>query len=164
MDIPEAHSYFNTLDKQSFLIKRTPEMLILMSKKQANILLENSENVFFDGTFYCSPELFYQLCIMRVFNEDMDIFHTVSYILLKDKTEKSYYNSFQVINEYIKNTFNKKLLMDYFRCDFEAAIANDAKSVWKDVSKKNCYYHYSQNLMRFIQKNLLGDFRDSEEA
>ena len=47
MDIPEDHSYFNTLDKQSFLIKRTPEMLILMSKKQANILLENSENVFF---------------------------------------------------------------------------------------------------------------------
>lgn len=83
-------------------------MLILMSKKQANILLENSKNVFFDGTFYCSPEPFYQLCIMRFFNEDMDMFHTVSYILLKDKTEKSYYNTFQFINEYIENIFNKK--------------------------------------------------------
>ena len=164
MDIPEDHSYFYTLDKQAFLIKRTPEMLILMSKKQANILLENSENVFFDGTFYCSPEPFYQLCIMRVFNEDMDMFHTVSYILLKDKTEKSYYNTFLVINEYIENIFNKKLLIDYFHCDFEAAIANAAESVWKDITIKKCYYHYSQNLMRFIQKNFLEDFRDSEEA
>ena len=58
MDIPEAHSYFNTLDKQSFLIKRTPEMLILMSKKQANILLENSENVFFDENFIVLQSLF----------------------------------------------------------------------------------------------------------
>ena len=34
-----------------------------------------------------------------VFNEYLNIIHTVSYILLKDKIEKSYYNSFQVINE-----------------------------------------------------------------
>ena len=70
-----------------------------MSKKQANILLENSENIFLDGTFYCSPEPFYQFCIIMVFNEYLNIIHTVSYILLKDKIEKSYYNSFQVINE-----------------------------------------------------------------
>jgi hypothetical protein len=68
MDIPEDNAYFKTLENQSFLIKRTPEMLILMSEKQTNILLENSENVFFNGTFFCSPEPFYQLCIMRVFN------------------------------------------------------------------------------------------------
>ena len=57
------------------------------------------------------------------------MFHTVSYILLKDKTEKSYYNTFLVINEYIENIFSNKLLIDYFHCDFEAAIANAAESV-----------------------------------
>lgn len=33
MDIPEDNAYFKTLENQSFLIKRTPEMLILMSEK-----------------------------------------------------------------------------------------------------------------------------------
>lgn len=56
----------------------------------------------------------------------MDIFLTVSYILLKEKTEKSYYESFQTINKYKKNTFNKKLVIDYFHCDFEKLIANAA--------------------------------------
>ena len=73
---------------------------------------------------------------MRVFNVDIVIFHTVSYILLKDKTEKSYYNVFQVINEYIKKSLNKKLIIDYFHYHFEAEIANAAETIWIDITIK----------------------------
>lgn len=75
MDIPEDHVYFNTLENTPFLVKRTEEYLILMSEKQGKILLEHSENVFFDGTFFSCPKPFYQLCILRVFNEELDIYH-----------------------------------------------------------------------------------------
>ena len=67
----------------------------------------------------------------------------MGYILLKDKTENSYFNSFEVINEFIQNKFNKQLIIDYFHCDFEISIANAAESAWPDISIKKCYYHFS---------------------
>ena len=99
-----------------------------------------------------------------MFNEELDIYHNVGYILLKDKTENSYFNSFEVINEFIQNKFNKQLIIDYFHCDFKISIANAAESAWPDISIKKCYYHFSQNLMRYIQQNFLSEYNDSEDA
>lgn len=62
----------------------------------------------------------------------------------------------------IKNTFNKKLIINYFHYDFETSISNAAKSVWSDITIKKCYYHYSQILMIFIQKNFLKAYKDSK--
>ena len=52
----------------------------------------------------------------------------MGYILLKDKTEISYFKSFEVINEFIQNKFNNQLIIDFFHCDFEISIANAIES------------------------------------
>ena len=112
MDIPEDHVYFKTLENKPFLVNRKKEYLILMSEKQAKILLENWENVFFDGTNFLSEyneseeaKILHKKCqflafipvyfIPKVFN------------LLKRDSKPSFLNRF--INYFEKNYIKKNI-------------------------------------------------------
>lgn len=61
-----------------------------MSPNQTNLLYENNQHVFIDGTFYAAPKCSYQIVTIRIHNIKEDLFHTVAYGILIDKTLISY--------------------------------------------------------------------------
>lgn len=65
-------------------------MLIFMSKKQAQILYKFNEHVFIDSTFFSAPKAVYQVVTIRNHVFINDIFYTVAYGLLTNKTMKCY--------------------------------------------------------------------------
>ena len=51
-DLPVESEYYQTLKGETFLMYKNEHMLIFMSAMQANLLYENNQHVFIDGTLY----------------------------------------------------------------------------------------------------------------
>ena len=79
-----------TISGKKFLNYKNDHILIFMSPNQANLLYENNHHVFIDGTFYAAPKCSYQIITIRIHNNKEDIFHTIAYGIMTDKTMNSY--------------------------------------------------------------------------
>ena len=56
--------------------------------------------------FYISPEICYQLFIMRDYAKNVNMFFNNEYALMKNKEQKNYKNIFSAIKTNINNTNN----------------------------------------------------------
>ena len=89
-ELPADSEYYKTLKGEIFLFYKTDHLLIFMSPNQANLLYEYNQHVFIDGTFYAAPKCSYQIVTLRIHNIKEDLFHTISYGILIDKSMNPY--------------------------------------------------------------------------
>ena len=150
-ELPDESEYYQTLTGEVFLMYKKDHMLIFMSPMQANLLYENNHHVFIDGTFYSAPKCSYQIVTIRIHNIKEDLFHTVAYGILIDKTLNSYIELLDNIKIYTFNNRENKRNMDQrlpltIHCDFEQAIIGAVKQVYPNSEIKLCLWHFYRNL------------------
>lgn len=145
-EIPDDSIYLLTKDELKFLSIKKEKFIVFMSEYQMQILIENNNDIFSDGTFKIASPPFYQCFVLRVaFNNHHKIF-TVAFCLLLDKEESTYKECIQSIleisNQYIES---KKLVKQVnpqrVHCDLEKAIINAWQSVFPLVEIKVCKFH-----------------------
>ena len=83
--MPEEIEFYKTITGGNFLAYKTDKMLIFMSKIQAQLLYQNNDHAFIDGTFYIAPKSAYEVITIRVNNLLEDRFYTVVYGILVNK-------------------------------------------------------------------------------
>lgn len=107
---------------------------------------KGKRHYFLDATFKIVPfGTFKQILILYV--EYLGKMYPFIYVLMNKKTEESYKNIFQYIEE---NIF--KLEPDSFTTDYEKAMRNGLKAVYKNVLLVSCWFHYCQALRRRCSK------------
>ena len=150
-DMPNESEYYKALTGEIFLMYKNDHMLIFMSPNQANLLYKNNQHVFIDGTFYSAPKCSYQIVTIRIHNIKEDLFHTVAYGILIDKTLNSYIELLDNIRIYTFNNRENKRNTDQripltIHCDFEQAIIGAVKQVYPNSEIKLCLWHFYRNL------------------
>ena len=129
---------------------------ILLFASDANLdLLVRHRQWFADGTFKCSPSVFYQLFTLHVYVADSVV--PVSYALLPNKTQATYR---RMLIEFSKlRQFNPETIMT----DFKQAMLNAFRSVFPSVSQSGCFYHFSQCIYRQVQQHgLQNDYAEED--
>ena len=150
-DMPSESEYYKTISNENFLAYKSDTMLIFMSKMKAQILYKKNEHIFIDGTFFSAPKAVYQVVTIR--NHDLinDIFYTVAYGLLINKSMESYVEFLDQIKNYVYANRENKRILEYndpinIHCDFEMAIIRAIKQVYPNTEIKLCLWHLYRNL------------------
>ena len=89
-DIPDDFPGFKTNEDKIFLIYRDKDIMVLQSENMAKILDAYPKDLFADSTFKICPKPFSQLLVLRVNDYFHNTFHTVCFILMKNKTKFLY--------------------------------------------------------------------------
>ena len=150
-DLPEESEYYQTISGKKFLNYKNDHILIFMSPNQANLLYENNHHVFIDGTFYAAPKCSYQIITIRIHNNKEDIFHTIAYGIMTDKTMNSYIELFDNIKNFTYNNRENKRDTDLrlpliIHCDFEQALIGAIKQIYPNTEIKLCLWHLYRNI------------------
>ena len=150
-ELPADSEYYKTLKGEIFLFYKTDHLLIFMSPNQANLLYEYNQHVFIDGTFYAAPKCSYQIVTLRIHNIKEDLFHTIAYGILIDKSLNSYIEFLDNIKTYSFNNRENKRDMNQreplnIHCDFEQAIIGAIRQVYPNSEIKLCLWHLFRNL------------------
>ncbi|KAG0436613.1 hypothetical protein DMUE_4133, partial [Dictyocoela muelleri] len=121
-------------------------LLFINSEKISH--LKNSEIWLADGTFKMAPAGFYQIYI--IYAKIFDKYFPLIFAILPNKTEDIYSKLFKRIADLIDKRGPQYIIMD-----FEVAPMKAFNIVFKNTKIFNCFFHFSQNLWRQIQKNNL---------
>jgi len=123
-------------DKNRFLIFSTEKNLSI---------LQDCEDIFSDGTFSITPNLFEQLYSIHG-NVHGSIFPLV-YVLMPSKKQHLYEEALTEIRKLAPN-FNPHTIMT----DFEKASINAYENIFTGISHRGCFFHLSQCIWRRLQR------------
>jgi len=131
---------------------------LLMFGTEDNLgILDQHRHWFVDGTFKVAPELFLQVFTVHALVDKTAI--PLIYVLLQDKSERSYTRVFQKLFD-LKSTLNPLSVM----CDFEKASHNAVARVFPNTQLVGCLFHLGQCLWRKVQEFHLADhYRTNED-
>ena len=82
-----------------------------------------------------------------VFDEQIDSFMPVFYVLLTSKTQQMYQHSLH----WVKITANNKMRPTTVTCDFEKALHNVIRIEFPTAIVKDCLFHWKQAIGRKIR-------------
>ena len=150
-EMPVESEYYKTIDNENYLAYKSDNMLIFMSKFQAQLLYKYNAHVFLDGTFYTAPNAAYQIVTVRIHDILTDNFYTVAYGILKDKTTGSYIEFLDNVKNYVYINRENKRNLEYnnpinIHSDFELSIINAIKQVYPSSEIKLCLWHFFRNI------------------
>ncbi|XP_076069722.1 uncharacterized protein LOC143041600 [Oratosquilla oratoria] len=94
-----------------------------------------------DGTFKCSPIIYYQLYTLHI--QDNDISVPRMFALLPNKTQDTYNRLFTTIKELLHNV-KPAIVMT----DFEKAAINNLSDIFLSSDVTFCLFHLSQNVYK----------------
>lgn len=77
------------------------------SKDQAKITIDNSEDLFIEGTFFSAPKSIYQIIIIRVNLNNYFKYFSVCFELCLNKIESLYKKLFYELNKNLRNKIEK---------------------------------------------------------
>lgn len=146
-EIPEQ--YTKTTSGIRFLqydsgIDDAERILIFSSDENLDLLVRHRQWLA-DGTFKCSPSVFYQLFTLHVHISGSVL--PVLYALLPNKTKQTYQ---RMLMEFSKlRQFNPETILT----DFEQAMLNAFRSIFPGASQSGCFYHFSQCIYRKVQEH-----------
>ena len=109
------------------MFHKSEDILIFMSKFQAQTIYKLKEHIFLDGTFYSVLKCSYQVITIRAHNIIEDIFHNMVYAIMNNKTTSSYIELLDNIKSYVydkmeNHSSDKQREPDTIYCDFKIAI------------------------------------------
>lgn len=96
-----------------------------------------------DGTFKCSPNIYYQLYTLHVQNGAFSVPRL--FVLLANKSEVTYTRLFNALLN-----LRPGLNPTDFMMDFEKAHMNSISSVFPSASISTCLFHFGQNIYRKV--------------
>ena len=73
-------------------------------------------------------------------------------MITNKKTEMTYYLVFKDIRSILEKGFKEKLKLENYTTDFEIAMNNALSSVFPNISRTGCYFHYKQCIDRNLGK------------
>ena len=119
----------------------------------------NSEHILLDGTFIY-PIGFMQTIIFMYYDNISDKMIPGIFIIINNKTYEGYVDCFIYIKNYIYklNNNEEKINIKTFTTDFEIALYHAFNIVFnknKNIRHIGCFFHYMQNIRKFLQKNNL---------
>ena len=153
-DIPERFKV--TKDGHRFLLydsgKDDPDRFQIYSTLENLKLMSRFKHWTLDGTFRCTPTIFYQFYTIHVIIRPNTLARKrmcsvpLVYCLLTNKKYETYKRVFEVIKNHCSE--NPESIMT----DFEMAAINAVKDVFVGVHHFGCYFHLGQALWRRVQK------------
>ncbi len=128
---------------------------IFATDSMINKLKNKPKQLFFDGSFKV-PHLFKQLLTIYMYDEEINFFGPIFFILTSSKKESNYANIFDAIKSELtsineKIGSNLALEADYLMCDFEDALLQAIKKKVRG-KQKGCFFHWMQALWRYAIK------------
>ena len=102
------------------------------------------QDFFIDGTFKVVPEFFFQLFAIHALYRGHVI--PVAFILLPSKSQQIYQKMTNEILQIVPAWQPQRVMMD-----FEKATINAFKHTFRTIELSGCYFHFSQNILRFLQ-------------
>ena len=124
--------------------KDDKERILIFGDATRKNLLNLSTTWLVDGTFKLSPEIFYQKYTIHV--ELNGFAPPCVYVLLPNKTEKTYNRKIQLLSEETNPNPGKKL------ADFEKAALNAFSKKIPHAEILCCYFHRTQSFNRKINE------------
>ena len=119
------------------------DRLLIFVTDERLALLENNDNWFVDGTFATVPQIYMQLFTIHARLQNGKIIPCV-YVFLNSKTEVAYTRGLRQLKNFRPNLNPTTVLIDF-------------EFVGPGVQVKGCYFHFTQNIWRKIQRNGLQD-------
>ncbi|KAG0437441.1 hypothetical protein DMUE_3682 [Dictyocoela muelleri] len=123
-----------------------PERLLIFINSEKIMHLENSSIWLGDGTFKMAPSGFFQIYI--IYAKIFENFFPLLYAILPNKTEKTYLKFFAIVAKLIKNNCPNYIIMD-----FKIALIKAFREIFPLTKVFNCFFHFSQNILKYIQKS-----------
>ncbi|KAL0882614.1 hypothetical protein ABMA27_001051 [Loxostege sticticalis] len=120
--------------------------ILIFGTENSRNHMKTLKHFFGDGTFKSCCFPFYQLyTIHGDHGSTNDQTHIVPllYVLMSDKTQKSYNIVFSMIKSIIPMWEPQT-----FRCDFEKATINAIQEIFPQVTVKGCFFHYKKAIWK----------------
>lgn len=156
IEIPDD---LKTVDGDDFLIcftKFNSKAVLLFGTPWNLTRLAQCSCWIMDGTFKVVPSIFRQLYVIHglIKTSSASITTPLVYCLMTDKSEDCYS---QMVYELLKKSceLGIELKPETIITDFEAASVKAFKQYLPNVNYKGCFFHFSQNIWRRIQKEKL---------
>ena len=112
-------------------------------------MLAESNSWYLDGTFKCSPQLFYQVLILiihaQLSSDDRTWCLPTVYILLTHKDNAMYLEAFQSLASIFPSLDPHSLMTD-----FEQALRSSLSSTFPGALIDGCHFHYCQAILRNV--------------
>ena len=126
------------------------DRILIFATDERLTLLENNTDWFIDGTFDAVPLIYTQLFTIHAKIQGKVI--PCVYVLLPNKTQVSYTTTLRQLQTIHPNLHPTSVLIDY-----ELAIKNALEAVFPGVVVSGCFFHFSQNIWRRVQRHGLQD-------
>ena len=143
--IPEQ--YCNTENGLKFLQfdsgEHDTERILLFATDSGLDDIKRSKNWAVDGTFKCSPIIYYQLFTLHI--QDNGISVPRLFALLPNKTEDTYNKLFTKLKELVDNVEPDTVMVD-----FEKAVINSILNTFRNSDVASCLFHLSQNIYKQV--------------
>ncbi|XP_062553706.1 uncharacterized protein LOC134218618 [Armigeres subalbatus] len=160
-----AEKFKNTGDGTPFLLRNlaTQSGRLLMFSTADNIKRHATSDVWLmDGTFDTAPENFKQIYTIQgsVGNRLLPLV----YYFLPCKSEKCYSEAFEELLDYA-GELGVHLQPKRIVTDFEKAAINAVSALFPRAKQQGCFFHWTQNLFKRVQKTgLKGDFSSDKNV
>ena len=123
--------------------------------------IEDTQELFGDGTFRSCPKEFYQ--IYTIIAHKNGNYIPVAFFLLPGKSMEIYIAMFQMFQKIYFQVNGAQILNKILHLDFEKAAHDAAKNTLTGITVKGCLFHLKQNWFRKIQElGLASDYKDPE--
>ena len=113
--------------------------------------LQQSEHLYIDAT-YISTKEYYQTLIVMGYNSHLNLKVPCCFILMNNKSQTSYEISLSSLYNIITEYHNNSLNIISICTDFEEALINAVKLVFKNIRNVGCLFHYIKNIRLNMQK------------
>ena len=116
-------------------------------------MIKETDILFLDGTFKCSPKSFYQIFNIVRHLKNKNISLPILSVIMKNKYQISYINLFEnfklILKEHNISIDNNKI---YLMLDYESALRNALKICFPNCIILGCYFHYLQCIVKKIKE------------
>lgn len=146
--------------KEQFCFVNDEKNMIIFTCAANLTLLQESDDVFGDGTFSYAPKFFLQLYTIHVCKNGFYV--PVAFSFLCKKDAQTYVLMWTELQKLSVRLTGKTFKITFFYADFEKACHNAVKIAFIDVVLFCCGFHLGQSWFRHIQSNkvLLREYND----
>ena len=106
--------------------------------------LTNAQSLYIDATFTVVPNPFYQCLVVMIFEETLQIYIPILYILMTNKSKKMYRNALEWVFKLSGRRINPKTVT----CDFKQALMNAVAGIFLFSKIIGCFFHWKQAICR----------------
>ena len=141
------------IEGENIVAYKDLNILFLSKKELTKIAFINNNDIFLNATFKVCNNLFSQLLIIRVYNDNFNEFFVIAFIYMTNESELLYKEVLLSFKSFIIDNNNippNSMIFKRAHIDMEIALANAIKSTFDNCDIKFCYFHFGKSFNRYI--------------